>query len=45
MWVYCEACGHYVKMQFVAEYEDDAGRKWEVYECTFCGERKRYAVG
>ena len=41
----CSACGLIVEWSFVCEYVDFLGRKWEVYECSNCGEMHQYAVG
>jgi predicted RNA-binding Zn-ribbon protein involved in translation (DUF1610 family) len=40
----CDSCGWSLEWELVEEYEDECGRRWEVYQCPRCGERKQYAV-
>lgn len=40
----CPHCHEQHEFRFVREFEDEHGRRWEVYECNGCGYQKEYAV-
>jgi len=40
----CEKCGKTSEWEFLREYTDGRGRRWEVYRCSHCGNTRRYAV-
>jgi NAD-dependent SIR2 family protein deacetylase len=41
----CESCGWDLAWEFIDEYTDSHGVKWEVYQCLRCGDQKQFAVG
>ena len=45
MRVRCLVCRVEREMEFVGEWTDARGRRWERYRCPTCGTPRQYAVG
>ena len=44
MTAYCATCHQEMPYIHLYDYTDAAWRRWELYECVSCGDRRQYAV-